>query len=132
MLNPPLYVHLQGEIFLDQDPYIVVQPGYSHAWNAHGGAAHLHEHLVTHYAACWQQALDNGEWDPSVCDIGVSRLFNYYVEGLWWSVTQPPYINGVYYDGKRVGQGVGRVCEVTTSDAPPALPPHMLVCRNLS
>ena len=40
-----------------------------------------------------------GEWDPSVCDIGVSRLFNYYVEGLWWSVTQPPYINGIYYDG---------------------------------
>ena len=90
---------MQGEIFLDQDPYIVVQPGYSHAWNAHGGSAHLHEHLVTHYAACWQQSLSNGEWDPSVCDIGVSRLFNYYVEGLWWSITQPPYINGVYYDG---------------------------------
>lgn len=71
---------MQGEIFLDQDPYTVVQPGYSHAWNAHGGAAHLHEHLVTHYAACWQQSLSNGEWDPSVCDIGVSRLFNYYVE----------------------------------------------------
>jgi len=89
----------RGEIFVDEDPYTVVQPGYGHNWNNHGGSAYLHQHLVSHYAACWQQSLSNGEWDPSICDYGTSRFFNFYVEGLWWSMTQPPYINGVYYDG---------------------------------
>eukprot|EP00756_Hemistasia_phaeocysticola_P053901 Hpha_TRINITY_DN29846_c0_g1::TRINITY_DN29846_c0_g1_i1::g.2968::m.2968 len=89
----------RGEIFVDEDPYTIVQPGYGHKWNNHGGSAYLHQHLVSHYAACWQQSLSNGEWDPSICDYGTSRFFNFYVEGLWWSMTQPPYINGVYYDG---------------------------------
>ena len=89
----------QGELFLDQDPYLVVQPGYGQDWDQHGGSAYLHQHMVSHYAACWQAQLSNGEWDPSACDHGISRLFNFYLEGLWWSFSQPPYINGVYYDG---------------------------------
>ena len=87
----------QGAIFIDEDPWVVVQPGYSHDWNSHGGSAWLHQHVVTHYAACWQQTESNGEWDPSLCDYGTSQLFNYYVEGLAWAMTQPPYINGIYY-----------------------------------
>jgi len=27
-----------------------------------------------------------------MCSRGVSRLFNYYVEGLYWSFMQPPYM----------------------------------------
>ena len=87
---------MQGEILVDQDPYTIVQPGYAHQWNTHGGSAHLHQHFASHYGACWQQTESNGEWDPSMCSRGVSRLFNYYVEGLYWSFMQPPYINGIY------------------------------------
>ena len=89
----PFYA-MQGEILVDEDPWAVVQPGYAHDWNTHGGSAFLHQHFVSHYAACWQQTESNGEWDPSACSRGVSRLFNYYVEGLYWSFMQPPYING--------------------------------------
>jgi len=32
------------------------------------------------YVSCWQQGLPNGQTDASVCDIGTSRWFNYY---LW-------------------------------------------------
>lgn len=59
----------------------------------------LQEHILTNYSACWQQGLSNGEWDAAVCDIGTSRWFNYYVEGLQWSILQKPHINGIYYDG---------------------------------
>ena len=80
---------MQGEILVDMDPYTIVQPGYAHEWNTHGGAAYLHQHMVSHYGACWQQSESNGEVDPSMCSRGVSRLFNYYVEGLYWSFMQP-------------------------------------------
>ena len=33
----------QGEVLVEQDPYVIVQPGYAHAWNTHGGSAWLHE-----------------------------------------------------------------------------------------
>ena len=89
----------QGEILVEQDPYIIVQPGYAHAWNTHGGSAYLHQHAGASYAACWQQTESNGEWDPSLCSIGVSRFFNYYVEGLYWGMAHAPYMNGNYYDG---------------------------------
>eukprot|EP01050_Picozoa_sp_SAG11_P056366 SAG11_NODE_34932_length_269_cov_0.864706_1_plen_73_part_00 len=26
-------------------------------------------------------------------------MFNYYIEGLHWSMSQPPHVSGVYYDG---------------------------------
>ena len=87
---------MQGEILVDQNPYTIVQPGYGHQWDNHGGAAYLHQHYGSHYGACWQQAESNGEVDPSMCSRGVSRLFNFYVEGLYWSFMQPPYINGIY------------------------------------
>jgi hypothetical protein len=90
---------LQGEVLVDEDPWTIVQPGYAHRWNTHGGAAFLHQHMVTHYGACWQQTETNGEIDPSMCTHGVSRLFNYYVEGLAWSMSHAPFINGIYYDG---------------------------------
>ena len=89
----------QGEILVSQDPYIIVQPGYAHEWNTHGGSAWLHQHAGSSYAACWQQTESNGEWDPSMCSIGVSRLFNYYVEGLFYGMNQSPHMNGNYYDG---------------------------------
>lgn len=90
---------LRGEVIIDTDPYNIPQPGYCHDWDCHGGEAFLQEHIITNYSACWQQVLSNGEWDAAMCDIGTSRWFNYYVEGAYWSVSQPPYIGGIYYDG---------------------------------
>ena len=87
----------QGELLVEQDPYIIVQPGYAHAWNTHGGSAWLHQHAGSSYAACWQQTESDGEWDPSMCSLGVSRLFNYYIEGLYWGMSHAPNMNGNYY-----------------------------------
>ena len=77
------------------DPYTIPQAGFNHAWNAHGGGAYLHEHLVDDYVSCWQQGLANGETDASVCDHGTSRWFNYYLEGAFWSVNQAPHMDGI-------------------------------------
>ena len=41
----------QGEVLVEQDPYVIVQPGYAHAWNTHGGSAGLHQHAGSSYAA---------------------------------------------------------------------------------
>jgi hypothetical protein len=30
---------------------------------------------------------------------GASRWTNYYIEGLYWSVSQEPFLDGIYYDG---------------------------------
>lgn len=101
---------LQGELLVDQDPWTIVQPGYAHNWNTHGGAAWLHQHMISHYGACWQQTESNGEIDPSMCTHGVSRLFNFYVEGLAWSFSHAPFINGIYYDGTNFArQGMIRI-----------------------
>ena len=69
------------QVLTSGDPYTIPQAGFNHAWNAHGGGAYLHEHLVDDYVSCWQQGLPNGETDASVCDHGTSRWFNYYLEG---------------------------------------------------
>ena len=91
---------LTGEILASGDPYHSGQGG----WNQHGGGAWLHQHFVTNYAACWQNPLSNGEIDQAVCDAGTSRLLNYYIEGLHWSVLHAPFIDGIYY-GARGGVG---------------------------
>ena len=87
---------LQGEIILDEDPYTIPQAGYCHAWDCHGGSAWLHQHVMNNYVYCWQQGLANGEIDGAVCDIGTSRWFNYYLEGLRRSVENPPHMDGIY------------------------------------
>ena len=97
---------LQGEIITDTPSApdggatIIPQPGYCQDWDCHGGEVWLHEHVVSNYTSCWQQALADGEWDAALCDIGTSRWFNYYVEGLKWSTLNAPHIDGIYYDGK--------------------------------
>lgn len=91
---------LQTEVYLDLgSPWDIPQAGYDHAWDAHGGDTWLHQHVIRNYTDCWQNRLANGEMDGSMCDIGTSRWFNYYLEGLYWSVRNAPHIEGVYYDG---------------------------------
>ena len=59
------------------------------------GTSWLTEHLVQDYSHCWQNPLTNGEFDSAVCDTGVSRWTNFYIEGLNISSSGPPNIDGM-------------------------------------
>jgi hypothetical protein len=47
-----------------------------------GGDPWVNEHVIDHYAPCWQNPLSSGEFDSALCNQGISRWANYYVEGL--------------------------------------------------
>lgn len=91
---------LQGEVYLDlpdspwTTPYLAC---CCHTYDCHGGDVWLHQHVAKAYTPCWQEPLSNGEMDGALCDIGTSRFFNYYVNGLDWSIRRAPHIDGVYY-----------------------------------
>ena len=59
------------------------------------GTSWLIEHLVEDYSHCWQNPLTNGEFDSAVCDTGVSRWTNFYIEGLNISSSGPPNVDGM-------------------------------------
>ena len=61
------------------------------------GYAWLREHLVRDFAPSWYQHFDNGEACASIVNQGVSRWYNYYVEGLGWLVKNVG-IDGLYLD----------------------------------
>lgn len=120
-----------GDEILLQYPigaYAIPQSGYCQDADCHGGGPWLHEHFVENYTFCWQQGLSNGEIDAAICDIGTSRWFNYYVEGLYWSVSQAPYMNGIYFDGisfSRISmQRVRRAADSAGTISPLQLRPH--------
>ena len=46
-----------------------------------GGTAWTNEHLED-YRACWQNPLSDGGFDSALCNDGLSRWANYYIEGL--------------------------------------------------
>jgi hypothetical protein len=60
------------------------------------GTSWLVEHLWDGFAKCWQNPLSNGEFDSAICDTGVSRWTNFYIEGLNISTVNPPHVSGVY------------------------------------
>ena len=131
---------LGNEILTAGTPYFIPQTGYCQDWDCHGGGVYLHEHLATNYTFCWQNALSNGEWDTAVCDIGASRWFNYYIEGLRSSISKAPHMDGIYFDGinfdyksmrrlrkvmdsSAVGKKYTPVIDIHTGDQGPASPP---------
>jgi hypothetical protein len=69
-----------------------------------GSTAWLLEHLVEDYSPCWQQNLGSGEFDGAVCDIGISRWSNYYLEGLRQMTENAPHTAGIYFDGINFGR----------------------------
>jgi hypothetical protein len=118
-----------GAVLLPGDPWLPPQPGYSHDWDAHGGSAYLHQHLVENYVPCWQQALADGEWDAAVCDnAAVGPWLNYYVEGARWAASRAPHINGMYYDGisfdRNALMRVRRVVDAAAAAFAPVLDVH--------
>ena len=69
-----------------------------------GGTSWLLEHLVDGFSPCWQQNLGSGEFDAAVCDAGISRWSNYYLEGLRHMTENPPHTRGIYFDGINFGR----------------------------
>ena len=70
----------------------------------------MNEHLVEDYAACWQTPLADGTFDAALCNTGISRWVNYYVEGLSRFLRAPGGVDGlglgldgIYYDGIAFG-----------------------------
>ena len=68
-----------------------------------GGDPWANEHLVDHYAACWQTPLADGTFDSALCNTGISRWVNFYVEGLRRELLPPVDLDGIYYDGIAFG-----------------------------
>ena len=63
-----------------------------------GGTAWTNEHLED-YRACWQNPLSDGGFDSALCNDGLSRWANYYIEGLRTLLRPPAAIDGILYDG---------------------------------
>ncbi len=61
--------------------------------------------------------------------MGTSRLFNYYLEGLAWSIQHPPHMNGIYYDGigftRKSTWRIRRAADVAGASSPLGLRPHL-------
>ena len=49
--------------------------------------------------------IGSGEFDGAVCDIGISRWSNYYLEGLRHMTENAPHTSGIYFDGINFGRG---------------------------
>ena len=62
------------------------------------GGPWLVEHLRTRYDAAWHTPLEGGEYDMSIRTQGLSRLHNYYLEGLGW-LARNSGMRGIYLDG---------------------------------
>lgn len=63
-----------------------------------GGNPWLQEHLVENYAPSWYEHIDSVRTDAAIVTAaGISRWFNYYVEGLKWMVREFG-IDGLYLD----------------------------------
>ena len=87
-----------------------------------GGDPWANEHLASGYRACWQNPLSNGEFDSALCDRGLSRWANYYIEGLRELARPPVQLDGIYYDGIAFGSDtMRRVRHVLDSERPGSL-----------
>lgn len=62
------------------------------------GGSWLVEHLYTDYDAAWHTPLPCGDADMAIRTQGLSRLHNYYLEGLGWLVKNTG-VRGIYLDG---------------------------------
>ncbi len=99
---------LNGEIYQEQGARLIAdqfadKPAAGGAEVAGGtGGPWLREHLVDRFVPAWQQTLPDGEMDQAIATTGLSRLHNFYLEGLAWLIrelgTDGIYLDGVGYD----------------------------------
>ena len=62
-----------------------------------GGYPWLREHLVDDYAPMWYAPMPDGEACAAIVNSGMSRWYNYYLEGLAW-LCKNIQIDGLYQD----------------------------------
>lgn len=109
---------LGDEIFVGDESLTCTEKG-AHIYQGGGGCSWLQEHLVDGYSRAWSQDLGNGEVDAAIATQGLSRLHNFYVEGmdLLMKVTgcRGQYIDGLAY-GRSISQRVARVMATHASD----------------
>lgn len=91
---------LGDEIYLPGAGFQLADHFEAAAGNAPGtrtGNSWLCEHLIDRYAPAWHDVLD-GKWDSAIGTQGISRLHNFYLEGLSWLIKEVG-IDGLYLDG---------------------------------
>jgi len=85
-----------------------------------GGGSWLWEHLVDDFVPAWHHPLGESVQDASIATQGLSRLHNYYVEGLEWLVRRVG-IDGIYLDGigydRQIMKRVRKVLKRTQPDS---------------
>lgn len=85
------------------------------------GGSWLTEHLFTDYDAAWHTPLPCGDADMAIRTQGLSRLHNYYLEGLGWLVKNTG-VRGIYLDGVGYDRDImKRVRKVLDSSADSSL-----------
>ena len=96
--------HLDDEIYSRSNAIVLADTHVNRDPNSiYGMTGHswLLEHLRTNYDPAWHCLPDPAaglDWDMSIRNQGLSRLHNYYVEGLNWLIKNEG-IRGIYLDG---------------------------------
>jgi hypothetical protein len=108
-----------------EDEVYATEPacGYDNEPCVHA-TAWQHLHLGGNFSSAWTCPLSNGEYDAAIRQNKLAgRWLNYYIEGLRQSVSAPPYIQGVYYDGILFGRDTMlRARKVLERDTPAGHP----------
>ena len=104
----PLLRALKGEI-LSQGKGFELAAHFTNERNDENGDGRadpwMLEHLVEGFSSAWQQRLHDGDYDGAVATSGISRLNNYYLEGLSWLIREVG-IDGLYLDGIAYGREI--------------------------
>jgi len=83
-----------------------------------GGYSWLQEHLLTGYAPAWAQGVD-GDVDAAIATQGLSRLHNFYVEGMDLLMQRigfkGQYIDGLAYN-RQITKRIARVMATNATD----------------
>ncbi len=95
---------LGSEIYIGSEPGMKTD-GEVALYQSSGGYAWLQEHLVDGYSRAWMHVYENGEVDASIATQGLSRLHNFYVEGMDL-LMKATGCGGLYLDGLAYGRGV--------------------------
>lgn len=100
-LNGEIFKESGAAVIADQFAKVEERDGVSGGT----GGPWLREHMGGRYVPAWHQKLPDGEMDQAVANTGLSRLHNYYIEGLVWLIRELG-IDGVYLDGIGYDRGI--------------------------
>jgi len=109
---------LGDEIFISGET--VPQDGQAlQLYRQGGGYSWLQEHLADGYLRAWLHAYESGDVDAAIATQGLSRLHNFYIEGIDLLMRKTG-CGGLYLDGLAFGRGItqriARVMAANRSD----------------